>query len=99
MNNTIPTVLVPLTSTIPHISGKLGFKDVLGAIKVRWGIRRNSYTVDPGLYAIGKPGLFTLTIRQSHNPIPSIISGSENPASIAFLKYNFAFSFSPFFLK
>ncbi len=56
MNNTIPTVLVPLTSTIPQTSGKLSFKDVLGAVKVRWGIRRNSYTIDPGLYAIGKPG-------------------------------------------
>ncbi len=56
MINTVPTVLVPLTSTIPRTSGKLSFKDVLGAIKVRWGIRRNSYTVDPGLYAIGKPG-------------------------------------------
>ena len=55
MNNTIPTVLVPLTSTIPQTSGKLSFKDVLGAVKVRWGIRRNSYTIDPGLYAIGKP--------------------------------------------
>ncbi len=30
-------------------------KDIAGAIKVRWGIRRNDYRVKPNLYAIGNP--------------------------------------------
>jgi acetyl-CoA decarbonylase/synthase complex subunit gamma len=30
--------------------------DRLGAYKVRWGIGRMGYTVDPGLYALGEPG-------------------------------------------
>lgn len=52
----IPTVLLPLTSTIPQTSSQLGFRDVLGAVRVRWGIKRNAYMVEPGLYKIGKPG-------------------------------------------
>lgn len=40
---------------IPQISTQLTWKDYLGAFKVRWGIRRNSYHVEPGLYAVGKP--------------------------------------------
>ena len=31
-------------------------KDLLGAVKVRFGVGRMRYTVDPGLYALGDPG-------------------------------------------
>lgn len=41
---------------IPQVSGKPSFADRLGTIKTRLGIGRMSYTVDPGLYAIGTPG-------------------------------------------
>jgi hypothetical protein len=41
--------------SVPVVSTKLGFTDVLGAWKVRWGIGRMSYRINPGLYAIGKP--------------------------------------------
>ena len=41
--------------SVPQIATKLTWKDYLGAFKVRWGIRRNSYRVDPGLYAVGTP--------------------------------------------
>ena len=37
------------------VSTALSLKDYLGAFKVRWGIGRMSYTVDPGLYAVGTP--------------------------------------------
>lgn len=37
-------------------STKLTFKDTLGTWKVRWGIGRMNYQVNPGLYAIGSPG-------------------------------------------
>ncbi len=40
---------------IPQISTHLDWKDYLGAFKVRWGIRRNHYRVEPGLYAVGAP--------------------------------------------
>ncbi|MCL1809650.1 MAG: mercury methylation corrinoid protein HgcA [Clostridiales bacterium] len=41
---------------IETISTKLSLKDVLGSLKVRLGIGRMDYAVEPGLYAIGKPG-------------------------------------------
>jgi len=37
------------------VSARLTIKDRLGAWKVRWGIGRMSYTVEPGIYAVGKP--------------------------------------------
>ena len=41
-------------NVIPVVSTALNFKDVLGAWKVRWGINRDNYKVDPGLYSAGK---------------------------------------------
>ncbi len=43
------------TGPFPALSTVLGWKDVLGGWRVRWGIRRNRYTVPPGLYRIGEP--------------------------------------------
>jgi hypothetical protein len=40
---------------VPVVSTKLQFKDRLGAWKVRWGIGRMNYKINPGLYAVGKP--------------------------------------------
>ena len=40
---------------IPTVSTRLTFKDKLGAWRMRWGIGRMDYTVDPELYAVGKP--------------------------------------------
>jgi hypothetical protein len=42
--------------TVPIVDAKLGIKDILGTIMVRWGINRDNYRVNPGLYAIGNPG-------------------------------------------
>jgi len=39
----------------PAISTTLSFKDILGAWKARWGIGRDTYRVEPGLYPVGKP--------------------------------------------
>ncbi len=39
----------------PRVSTQLTFGDRLGTWRVRWGIGRMSYTVSPGLYAIGNP--------------------------------------------
>ena len=40
---------------IPVASTKLKFCDTLGAWKARWGINRNNYKVEPGLYSVGIP--------------------------------------------
>ena len=41
---------------VQTVSTSISFKDILGAWKTRWGIRRMDYTVKPGLYAVGNPG-------------------------------------------
>lgn len=41
---------------VPKTSSTLNWQDRLGAVKVRWGIGRDNYRVNPGLYKIGNPG-------------------------------------------
>lgn len=43
-------------SIVPLISTEISVKDFLGAVMVRWGINRDHYRVNPGLYAVGTPG-------------------------------------------
>jgi hypothetical protein len=38
----------------PSVSTSLSFKDALGAVKVRFGVGRMDYKVEPGLYSVGK---------------------------------------------
>jgi hypothetical protein len=40
---------------VPQVGTTLEFRDVLGAWKARWGIKRMNYRVAPGLYAVGNP--------------------------------------------
>ncbi len=40
---------------VPQVSTQLALKDTLGTWKVRWGIGRMNYKVNPGIYAIGTP--------------------------------------------
>ncbi len=40
---------------VPRVSTRLNLADRLGTCRVRWGIGRMSYTVEPGLYAVGEP--------------------------------------------
>ncbi len=47
--------LRPMSFYIPTVSSTLEIKDYLGAMKVRWGIGRNNFRVDAGLYKVGKP--------------------------------------------
>jgi acetyl-CoA decarbonylase/synthase complex subunit gamma len=44
-----------LIGPVPQVSSFLKWTDRLGMFKVRWGIGRMHYTVDPGLYALGEP--------------------------------------------
>ena len=41
--------------SVPAISASLSLKDIVGSWKVRWGIGRDDYKVEPGLYAVGEP--------------------------------------------
>ena len=40
---------------VPAVKTELSAKDHLGAFRVRWGIGRMDYKVEPGIYSIGKP--------------------------------------------
>jgi hypothetical protein len=46
----------PLSIAIENVSTNLYFSDIWGAVKVRWGIGRNKYRVEPGVYKVGLPG-------------------------------------------
>ncbi len=41
---------------VPLVSSSLTRDDVTGAWRARWGIGRMTYSIDPGLYALGNPG-------------------------------------------
>jgi len=40
---------------VPQISTKLSFADIWGTIKIRFGVNRMNYKINPGLYAAGTP--------------------------------------------
>jgi hypothetical protein len=42
-------------TSVNVVSAELDYRDFLGAVMVRWGIRRDRYRVNPGLYAVGTP--------------------------------------------
>lgn len=44
-----------IAGAIPVVGAELTWADRLGGYGVRWGFRRYTYTVDPGLYALGAP--------------------------------------------
>ena len=48
-------VLETPAGPVPVVEGKLRPRDHLGSARVRLGFGRMSYTVVPGLYALGNP--------------------------------------------
>lgn len=48
------TIQTPV-GAVPQISSSLDWTDRWGSIKARWGVGRMRYTVEPGLYALGRP--------------------------------------------
>ena len=40
---------------VPVVSTKLNKRGMFGSWKVRWGIGRMNYKINPGIYAIGNP--------------------------------------------
>ncbi len=51
IDGTVDTVV----GSIPRVTTRLTAADRVGAWKVRWGMGRSSYRVEPGLYAVGSP--------------------------------------------
>ena len=47
--------LPTMAGVFPVISTRLTWEDVVGGWRVRWGIKRMGYRINPGLYAVGKP--------------------------------------------
>lgn len=45
----------PLSAQVPHVTSQLSLQDKVGALKVRLAINRYSYSVEPGIYALGQP--------------------------------------------
>jgi hypothetical protein len=39
----------------PQVSTRLNRTDILGSFKARWGSSRMNYSVEPGLYGVGRP--------------------------------------------
>jgi acetyl-CoA decarbonylase/synthase complex subunit gamma len=65
---------------VPRVSGTLSADDRLGAVKVRVGIGRMQYMVDPGLYALGNaaadsPVLVTANYKFSFDKLRAAFNG------------------------
>lgn len=48
-------VLATAVGPVPRVGTRMTTADRLGHWRVRWGIGRDDYAVDPGLYAVGAP--------------------------------------------
>jgi hypothetical protein len=78
-NFTIGTIQTP-AGAIPQIATHLDASDYLGAVRVRWGIKRDRFHVDPGLYAVGAPNehsdvLVTANYKLSFDTVRKILNG------------------------
>lgn len=67
-------------ATVAEVSTCLTRKDILGTWKVRWGINRMNYKVDPGLYYVGQPDtdspvLVTANYKLSFDALRKELSG------------------------
>lgn len=65
---------------VPCLSARLTLRDRWGGFKVRLGLNRNQYAVDPGLYAVGQPDrmapvLVTANYKLSLDALRSELSG------------------------
>jgi hypothetical protein len=65
---------------IPQVADRLGRRDRLGGWKVRWSLGRMSYSVPPGLYAVGRPDpwspvLVTANFKMSFDRVRAALAG------------------------
>ncbi|MDA8125620.1 MAG: mercury methylation corrinoid protein HgcA [Deltaproteobacteria bacterium] len=67
---------------LPRVSSSLTWVDHWGTIKARWGVGRMDYAIDPGLYALGRPGpespvLVTANYKMSFDALRSALPGRD----------------------
>ena len=67
---------------VPQVSSSLVWADRLGTFKARWGIGRMHYTIEPGLYALGKPDerspvLVTANYKMSFDKLRESLPGQD----------------------
>jgi len=67
---------------IPQVPSSLAWRDYLGTFKVRWGMDRMRYTVEPGLYAVGRPDerspvLVTANYKLSFDKLRNELTGTN----------------------
>jgi hypothetical protein len=67
---------------VPQVSAELTAADSWGTVKVRWGIGRMNYKVDPGLYALGRPDdkssvLVSANYKLSFDSLRSALRGQD----------------------
>ena len=74
----IPTPVGP----VPQASSSLAWADRLGGFKARWGVGRMHYTIEPGLYALGRPDeqspvLVTANYKMSFDKLREALPGRD----------------------
>jgi len=67
---------------VPQVPSSLTLADRLGSFGVRWGIGRMRYIVEPGLYALGRPGrrspvLVTANYKLSFDSLRGALPGRD----------------------
>jgi hypothetical protein len=65
---------------VPQVSSTMALADYWGTVKARWGAGRMDYTVEPGLYAMGRPDpqapvLVTANYKMSFDRLRETLSG------------------------
>jgi len=65
---------------VPKVASSLSPGDRVGMFKVRWGLGRMHYTVEPGLYAVGQPNddapvLVTANYKMSFDKLREVLAG------------------------
>jgi acetyl-CoA decarbonylase/synthase complex subunit gamma len=74
--------LITEIGAVPRARTALGLRDLMGAVKARWGIGRMDYRVGPGLYAVGNPGpgspvLLSANYKLSFDRLRGTLSGRD----------------------
>ncbi len=67
---------------VPQVCSSLAWADRCGSYKARWGIGRMHYTIEPGLYALGKPDegssvLVTANYKMSFDKLRRALPGRD----------------------
>ena len=77
----IGKILTPVGS-VPRVATTLGGRDRWGALRVRLGVGRMQYTVEPGLYAVGvptadSPVMVTANYKLSFDHLRAALTGQD----------------------